>query len=196
MVTMTAPDDREAISVFPQRFYIRYIQKPGDKVEEQHRLVYVKAGHNGASTDESINALRKNQMLWPRFERAYEAWLKGQEAPEDGTPIGAWPGCMPEQAERLRALNLRTVEAVANMTDADMDRVGMGARRMRDDAKAYLVAAQDTAKTAAILTEARKENDDLRAELEELKALVAQIGDERGEDAPKRRGRPPKPEAA
>ena len=198
MVTMTAPDDRDAISVFPQRFYVRYVPKAGEpgEVDEQHRLVYVKAGHNGASTDVAISVLRKDQMLWPRMEKAYEAWLKGQEAPEDGTPIGAWPGCMQEQAERLRALNLRTVEAVANMTDADMDRVGMGARRLRDDARAYIAAKADTAKTAEILAEARRENDNLRSELDELKAMVKQMTEQDGGEAPKRRGRPPKSEAA
>ena len=42
---------------------------------------------------------------WEVVGPAYEAWKKGQEVPEDGTPLAAWPGVSPEIAQRLRSMS-------------------------------------------------------------------------------------------
>mgnify|MGYP001810884468 CR=1 FL=1 len=53
------------------------------------------------------------RAIWEQVSPAYEAWKKGLEVPEHGTPLGVWPGVSSEQAEALRSVGIKTVEDVA-----------------------------------------------------------------------------------
>jgi hypothetical protein len=146
-------------------------KKPGELIEV-HRVDLVKMGSGNHSTPWNIEALKKDTILWPAVKPAYEAWLSGQEEPPNGTPLDAWPGVTKGQVERFRLLHLRSVEDLANVTDPDMERIGMGARALREKARAYVKAKEGT----SVMAEALAERDALIAdqgrELAELRALI------------------------
>jgi hypothetical protein len=124
---------------------------------------------------------------WRIMQPAYEAWKQGHQAPDHGTPLGAWPGLSPQQAEVLRTFGIRTVEEMASASDAMIGRVQLpGARELQSQAKRFL-DAQDASKVTNDL--ARKD-----AEIAELRGQVAELIELIKEDQPKRRGRPPKSE--
>jgi hypothetical protein len=75
----------------------------------------------------------------------------------------------------LQILKFLTVEQVAMASDAQLQRVGMGAAGLRDRARAWIAKRNISAN--------RSEMDDLKAQLEEMKALLAE---KRGPGRPKK----------
>lgn len=129
--------------------------------------------------------------IWNVVRPAYEAFKQGQEVPDNGTPLAAWPGITPEQASVLRGAGFCTVEDVAQATDSTIGRIQLpGARLIVENAQRFL-KAQDKAQVASELAAKDEQIAALKADQEELKALVEQLM----ADKP-RRGRPPKSETA
>lgn len=128
---------------------------------------------------------------WEFIEKHYSAWKAGQAVPEHGTPLAAWPGITAEQADIFRTAGLRAVEDIASATDSVINRIQLpGVREIQATAKRFL-EAQDSNKTVIALEEKDKQIGALTEQLEELRQMfLAQQGAD--DDAPKRRGRPPK----
>lgn len=108
-----------------------------------------------------------------RFQRA---WLNFQrqtgEANMVGTPLSQWHLERPDefnagQLEELTILKFQSVEQVAQASDGQVMRIGMGGIGVRERAKAYLSSKHAQA-SGADLAKAQ-------AEIAELKALVANI---------------------
>lgn len=172
------------VSVVPMNFRTDYKER-GGKLVESDKVDLVKRG-SLASTPYSIKELRKDNILWPMVEPYYEAWKKGQEVPEDGTPIDALPFIPRDLAGHLKLMQFRTAEELAACTDSDLDRIGMGARGFREKAKSFL-ENQASGQVAAQNAELKAQNEALLADLEELKAQVNELANNK----PKR-GRPRK----
>lgn len=124
-------------------------------------------------------AYAKKQIVEP----AYEAWKRGQEIPDNGTPLAAWAGVSPEQVEALKSIGLRTVEAVADLTDREITEKPMpGLRTLREMAKRFVTTLDKGAVTGAL-----KQKDDeiaaLKAQLDELADLVRGKTEEPEEDS-------------
>ena len=155
--------------------------KPGE-FKEVHIIEWAKRGTN-ATTRETVDRLRKMPQLWERIEPSYERWLKGQETPVDGTPLEAWPGLTKGQVEHLRLLHVRSVEELAGVTDSTLDKIGMGARALRERARLFVQAKQGSAQLEAALVERDEENARLREEMAELRALVETLKPKKGRKA-------------
>lgn len=95
---------------------------------------------------------------------SYEAWKQGQELPEHGTPLAAWNGIRPEQAEALRLSGIKTVEDVAQMTETHITGIKVpGLRDLKKQAQNFLDSADQT-RFAARLAEKDEEVARLKAE--------------------------------
>jgi hypothetical protein len=169
--------EANVVAIVPLKFWAEDVPvagKPGEFTQE-HWVKWVKKGSNGATTSEKITRLKRNREIWPVIERHYEAWAKGQEEPTTGTPLGQWPSISREMADHLKTLHLRTVEDVATATDADLDRMGMGARALREKARAYVKAKEGEAVVAEAMSGMKQENDSLKARLAEMEQQMAQL---------------------
>jgi len=170
----------------PVRFYAEYKTLPTGEVQERH---WVELARPGAISMSTTNVLITPKVMaaedWDAIEPAYEAWKKGQAAPETGTPLGAWPGLTPEQVQIFKAVGLQSVEDVAGMGEKVMQMIKLpDVRRYKEEAKAFLAAKDQHA------VELR-----LRHQADEIAALRAMLEERtEAEPAPKRRGRPPKSE--
>jgi hypothetical protein len=128
------------------------------------------------------------------YPKEWDAYTRKQEAPIEGTPIDQWPNPALDAARvaGLQALNIRTVEQLAELSDNGLTQVGMGARKLQNQAKTWLKAAEG----AAVQNELVAINQKLENEIASLKAQFrAQFGDEPEEPKEvkpkaKRRGRP------
>jgi len=69
------------------------------------------------------------QSRWNVIEPAYNAWKKGEEVPENGTPLGAWAAVSLDQAKHLRSMGIVTVEQVAKLDDATISALPFPGRR-------------------------------------------------------------------
>lgn len=200
--------NREKPAIYPEKFYEEY--KPGANplVDKPIEMVkWVKRGSPGSGGVLAIEKVKKDPLWWSVLQPFYDAWKKGQEVPVTGTPLSAWPGCSPADKERFNFLRLYTVEDVANMTDNDCDRFGIGAREKKALAKAYLEAGNQQ-EAARELEALRQQIGQLRSDyadaLDAIRSLKAKLpADEKAAmdaslENPVKRGpgRPPKDKAA
>ena len=196
------------------RFWTNYMpdpNKPGE-MKAIDMVEYHSVGAGGRSHNiEAVSRLAKlhpksmavdNPAIaaaharWAQIEPAYRAWKHGEEVPQHGTPLAAWPGISTEQASALRAMGLRTVEDVRDATDGIITKVPFpGGRELRDAAKVFLSSA-DKVKLASEMGELKSENATLKEQLEELRQLVLAKEADDDEAPAKRRGRPPRVEVA
>lgn len=131
------------------------------------------------------SASRMAQDRWRTIEPHYKAWKEGHELSVDGTPIETWAAISTHQASILRAAKIVTIEQVAGLNDAGMDRAGLpNMRFIVSQAKEYM-KNRDRSEVATVVAE-------MQRRIEELEALQGAGVDEA--DRPKR-GRPPKARA-
>jgi hypothetical protein len=139
-------------------------------------------------TEEEANKAEKYFLmreLWKQIEPAYNAYKNGKEIPLDGTPLSAWAGVTAEQIDVLKFAGVKTIQNLANMTEAQMNKIMLpGLRNLKSTAIEYLASREKTAQAEEVA--------DLKAKLE---ALTQMMADKQDEEVVVKRGpgRPPKP---
>jgi hypothetical protein len=110
-----------------------------------------------------------------RFPTQWERYKKGQQERVDGTPLEAWPALNVAQVAELRAMNVFTVDQLANVPDSLAQKM-MGNFALRQKAKDFLDAARDSAgatKLAAELAERDVQIAAMQAQLASLTKAMA-----------------------
>lgn len=115
-----------------------------------------------------------------RFRTRYEAFLKNEELPDDGTPIKMCSLATPAIVAACKSERITTLEQLVEIPDERLQRAKLVAFKYR--AKDWLLALKDHGHVAKM----RSEIETLKAQIETLKSRNV---DKR---EPKRRGRPPK----
>lgn len=142
----------------------------GAAFERQQTWHHVSKLRPPENADETIRASQKYQDLeakWSVIGPAYEAWKAGNELPEEGTPLDAWSGVTVEQAKFLKAMGIKTVEAVRDMGDRSIEACRWpNARKMPELAKSWL-EGQGDAKAAATIADLQEQIAIMREMLEE-----------------------------
>ena len=113
------------------------------------------------------------------FKDSYNAWKKGEELPESGTPIKGWQMLGPSAQKDLIHAGIRTVEDLANLPDSEIGQIGTGAISFKQKAVAWLAAANDTGKAAAQIADLTAKVTQLveltQAQATEMAKLKAQL---------------------
>ena len=152
---------------------------PGfEKTRTAHRVDRLRPPEDVSET--ARDSLHYTAMVarWNLIGPAYEAWKAGNEIPDHGTPLAAWSGVSPEQAQALRQMGITTVEAVRDAGDATLAKLHMpNARQLPKLAGDFLSGADAASKDAKI------------AEMEDRIAAMAEMLEERTKRGP---GRPKK----
>ncbi len=207
----------ETIRIDVERFFTKYTPDPSDPakmigvdycaygpfgaldrsktVERVSRLSAVQA--DGESDNLAVQMAR---IRWECIKPKYDAWKEGREIPATGTPLAAWNLLQQEDADILRTHRIFTVEDVAALSDAHLQRIAIpNGRSIVQQAKLFLQSA-DTNRASAEMTRMAEENAALRAEMDEIKAMLLKEAedDDVGEGAipAPRRGRPTNAEIA
>ncbi len=152
--------EQEGRPVYEQRIFVR-IMVPGDAT--------------------SIIETPATPQHKEEYRRQYERFEKGMKDVIDGTPLSMWPVVNKSQVKECEFFEIRSVEQLAELSDSTCKRMGMGYMELRSKAKAWLLAAKDS----ALVTRQAAENDRLQGEIEALKEQIAQM-------AQPKRGRPAK----
>jgi hypothetical protein len=103
---------------------------------------------------------------WSAYER------RTTYRPESGTPIEDWPRLDVATVAKLKALEFHTVEQIAECSDQQCQRIGMGCYEMRTKAAAYIASAKDSSLV-------QKQADDLSKrdqQIADLQATVLRLG--------------------
>ena len=130
------------------KFWTNYAPNADGTVRSVDMVEYCAVGMAGKSTTVApISALSKPRPMQPNSEDmagrmahdrwnairpAYEAWKAGHAAPVRGTPLAAWPGVTPEQAELVRIAGITSVEDLAEAPDTVISKIQLpGARDLK-----------------------------------------------------------------
>lgn len=107
------------------------------------------------------------------YHRHYEAFKTGEAAKGEGTPISELTFITASKRAELKALHIHTAEALAGLEGANLARLGMYGRELKDQATAYISHAKETALESRLSAE----NASLRARLELLEAKMQPVTD-------------------
>lgn len=130
-------------------------------------------GRDGGE-DSELMGMKQQHMgaIWSEIEPAYMAWKEGREIPLNGTPLAAWPGITPEQAEIFRLAGVRSVEQVRDMSDTVRSKVRLPqVRELQDLARIFL---ENSGAAAAAEREAAKDRQiaDMAERMAAMEALL------------------------
>jgi hypothetical protein len=149
-------DEHNADSRLQVRFYKRAIQQEdasaeaGRPIFKEFDFVHICVAGD-TLTEIDTYALEQHKQRFPLHWAAYQNKLGADDQGYEGTPLTEWPLVSKSQAEELRAMKFHTVEAVANASDQQLQRIGMAAGMspyaFRDKAKAFLNLASNAAET-------------------------------------------------
>ena len=144
-----------------------HIMFPGNSTTQVRRPVKEKGDDNTPS----------DPQRWPM---QWQAFKSQSEQVHVGIPITEWPPLTKSQAMSLKAMNIHTVESLAEMPDSGL--TWLGAREHQQKAVAWLKNATGGAEVLRL----QHENSALRADIDALKAQFAELAANKPT-----RGRPP-----
>jgi len=122
------------------------------------------------------------------YEKIYEAWKAGNDAPVDGTRIQDWPSITPAQVDQLKYANCLSVEDLAAANEGMLARIGMGGRALKQKAQAWLDSANNTGKSAEELQALRVRTEEQNETIETMKAKIAALEASQGvQKSPRRK---------
>jgi|TARA_R110000787_G_scaffold90865_7_gene191699 hypothetical protein len=110
-----------------------------------------------------------------RFRAEYAAFLKGEQAILEGTPLNQWGAISNSQANELKHFNVRTVEQLASMTDGNAQNFP-SILALREQAKSFLKTALEGSQTSKLQAELSKRDDDIAAMKAQLAEVVKELG--------------------
>jgi hypothetical protein len=116
----------------------------------------------------------EHKKRFPRQYLYFQMKQNEQDAPAVGTSLDIWftdgnGDITRGHIEELRILKFQTVEQVANASDAQLQRIGMGGTGLREKAKAFL-ARRNRSETENQLDETKKQLAELQAQMAALMA--------------------------
>lgn len=157
------------------RFYMQAVENKarslaeGRPVFDEREMVEIRIPGDRLATHVNY-VLDEHRQRWPDH---YAAFKRGEARAASGTPLEQWPPMTTGRVASLKALGILSVEELSNLPDNMLPSLGMGARELRDQARAYLEAASD----GAAAGRAAAENAELRAQMErmqkQMEALLA-----------------------
>jgi len=148
-------------------FYVRAVLHPM-RSQEAQRAIYVERDYIRIVTPGTrltvIDAPVNSGNYMKRFGKQYEAWKKDAKDLIDGTPLEAFPYLFDKVGltAELQAMNIRTVEQLANLADVNLSNM-MGGHELRAKAQAFIEGVKGT--DAQI--------NKLQAQIAELQAQIA-----------------------
>ena len=110
-----------------------------------------------------------------KYSKAWEAYQRGEATGFTGTPLEQWPQISRAQVKEAKYFECHTVEQLAELSDSNFQKMGMGFRELREKAKAYLNLISGNAQS--------NEVSRMGAEMEALKKQLAELAPKRGRPA-------------
>ena len=175
----------------PVKFWTKYVPSD-DGLREVDWCEYSRRGEaKYTSTPDAVSRLMKAPGIWSVLEPYYEAWKNGRKHVSGGTPLDAWAGITSEQIEVLKQHDTHTLEDLATLPDALVNKIGLpGLANLRAGAGRFLTGLAGN-KVESALAEKDVQIATLQAQMADMMELLQQQPS--GEEPPRRGpGRPRK----
>jgi len=131
--------EQEGRPIFEMKCYIRKVP-PGDKLVEIDR--------------------KASKQDFLRYPQEYEMYMNHQTTPVNGTPLEAWAQVTRAQVAEYKALNILTVEQLAELPDGYGHKI-MGFQGWKQKAQSFLMAAKGQGEFDKLQTELRKRDEEI-----------------------------------
>lgn len=148
--------------------------------EKQGRAIYkpvekVRIFAPGAKSDIIQHVQYDDQPNKPahpnRFPRQWAAFKAQQEQVPDGTPLEMCKFIPSHRVKELKAMHIHTAEMLGNMSDMQIQTIGMDGRRLRDLCLAYVSEDKGTKQLSAALAREAA----MKADFEIMKAQLLEL---------------------
>jgi hypothetical protein len=155
------------------QFYIESVKNEEKTIEEGRPIFedkeYIKIIPVG---DKNTEICRPVKTTWDggtppdneRWANLYAAFKNQQTQVSEGTPLEEWAVLTKSQVQMIKSANVHTVEQLSQVSDGNLNNLGMGARILRDKAIAYLEQAKD----GSALNKALAEINALKTQVEAM----------------------------
>lgn len=181
------------IEFYPGKRYNEFRSKESGKPEFD-LVTFIKKCNPGDPTNIIERPATENDEIeWPQQWAAFQR--RTSYRPETGTPLEDWPRLDVATVARLKALEFHTVEQLAECSDQQCQRIGMGCFEMRTKAAAYIAAAKDSSlvqKQAEDLAIRDQQIADLKEQVLRLGSQLEAMQTMQGGEVKRGPGRPPK----
>lgn len=140
---------------------------------------------------EYADGKRKYQEpYWTKYKAQAEQFMSSDSGGDlQGTPIDQWTMIDAPMAATLKALQIYTVEILAQQEGTGIQRIGMGGQSLVVKARNWLAAAKDSA-VISRMTESDAKKDAQIADLQrQLQELASRMDEERKVDGRTKEGR-------
>lgn len=115
-----------------------------------------------------------------KFSEHYKMFKAQQDqAALNGTPIAELPFLTESKRAELRALNIHTAENLASLDGANLQRLGMGGRELKNQAQAWI----DKANGSADFIRLAADNEALKTQLADMQAQIRALSTKAPEPA-------------
>lgn len=125
--------------------------------------------HSSAGRDRETGQPFSYADKFPEHYRYFKAQQDQQIAA--GTPLTEMPWLTAAKRAELKALNILTVEGLAGLDGTMLQRIGMGAREIKNKAQAWL----DSAAGNAVEGRLAEENATMKAQIEDMQRQMAEL---------------------
>ena len=132
---------------------------------QEERVQFIQPGNPNQPVEVVTD---EHRQRWPD---QYAAFKRGEEKAVDGTPLEQWPVLSRTHVLELKAMGIVSVEQCAALSDLAVQKIGLGGRKIRELAEAYL----DDAKAMAITTAAVDRAEKAEALAASLQKQLAEI---------------------
>lgn len=126
---------------------------------------------NPGSRDEYV--AKADEDIIRQYPEEYRRWKETKRNTIEGTPLEMWPVMTPAIVADLKYQRIYTVEQLATCSDTAIQKLGHGFLDLRKKAQAFLEVAKDS----AAVQKYAAENEQLRRDIEMLKAEIVKIND-------------------
>lgn len=166
------------------RFEVRPIEDRDASIAAGHTVyrdvnyaVVTSQGTNAEFEDEADAWLGRQhaQPYHHLLVGAYEAWKKGLEPPLNGTPIAMMPIFTPSEVKQIIGGGCRSGEDLAAWPDGALEKLGMGAIRLKQRAAAWFDASSTTGAAAQKMAAQTVKIEQQDADIADLRRQVADL---------------------
>lgn len=187
--------------LFDKVLFMR-ITTPGDRSE----VIYeIDREYPEGYPNPVYGKIKKNEEIYKRYGEYIEQYKRnyGNDQPIIGVPIDSWAQVDVRRAAQLKFLGIFAVEQLATLHDGGIQAIGMGGRELVQKAKDFIAQKEDSALAMKLAEEKRQlqtQIDSLKEQMAELAGAMEELPPEARAEVQqtivKRRGRPPKVQAA
>jgi hypothetical protein len=171
-------DNRGKMAVF---FYTKQVQNSFKTAQENRPIfdekIFLKKLVPGDSTLVVDRPMRPTDVEdhpieWARFEQKKENRVSG-------TPLDAWPLLSDTQKAEFKAMHIFTIDQFAQLPDSVGNKI-MGFNDLRSKARAFILAAKDSALMDNVRAETEKVMHTQAAEIAQLREMINELTAKKG----------------